>query len=328
LGDVKKLDELKQDGKYNITKGVYNNFTLLNLAIIFAKTEIFQHLLEKWKVDPTRRDEKGRNALHMAAKFNREKKIIELLLNKIYIDQCDATGMTALHHAITASNTEIVEYLLDNGANPKKMDRTGRSPLCLAASYASDTKIIDLLLEKKKTVDVNDRDKFGVTALHNAAMASNNKMASHLLAKGADVNRRDDRGVTPLMVAAFHANNMALINLFLSNEKVDLRCCDELGQNIIAHEEKNTDELGQEIIDRVKEKDEEVIKDYLSLKQATSEIHIPIWKSLFWDVQCYLGTAGTRLLLLMLLIPFSYYPVRLIYQYIIDFNLTKDFNLS
>ena len=55
-----------------------------------------------------------------------------------------------------ASNTEIVEYLLDNGADPKKTDRIGRSPLCLAASYATDKKIIDLLLEKKKTVDVDD----------------------------------------------------------------------------------------------------------------------------------------------------------------------------
>jgi ankyrin repeat protein len=127
---------------------VYSSFTLLNLAILFAKTEMVQHLVGQLKADPTRRDEKGRNALHMAAKFNRERKIIELLLNKIPIDQCDATGTTALHHAIMTSNTEIVQCLLDNGADPKKQDQIGRWPLHVAAFYTTDTKIIDILLQK------------------------------------------------------------------------------------------------------------------------------------------------------------------------------------
>jgi ankyrin repeat protein len=281
LGDTELLDRVQQEGQYNIN-GVYNNFTLLNLAILFSKTKMVQHLLGQMKADPTRRDEKGRNALHMAAKFNREKKIIDLLLNKIYIDQFDATGTTALHHAVMASNTEIVEYLLDNGADPKRLDQIGRSPLCLAAFYATDTKITDLLLQKKETVDVDDCDKFGVTALHNAAMASNSKMARHLLAKGADINRRDKNGLTPLHVAAFHANDMEMIDLFLNNQKVDLRSCDNFGLNVIAYAEKNTYGLRDKIIGRVKEIDGGVIKEYLSLKQAKFEMQIPSWKSLIW----------------------------------------------
>jgi hypothetical protein len=75
VGDTVLLDRVQQDGKYSINY-IYNSFTLLNLAILFAKTEMVKHLLEKWKVDPTKCDEKGRNALHMAAKFNREKEIV------------------------------------------------------------------------------------------------------------------------------------------------------------------------------------------------------------------------------------------------------------
>jgi ankyrin repeat protein len=287
LGDVNKLDELKQDAKYNIND-IYNNFTLLNLAILFSKTKMFQHLLEKLKADPTKCDEKGRNALHMAAKFNNETEIINLLLKnkKIKIDQCDRKGTTALHHAVMASNTEIVKCLLDNDADPKRLDQIGRSPLCLAASYATDTKIIDLLLENKEIIDVNECDKFGDTTLHLAAMASNVTTARHLLAKGADINRRDKRGLTPLHVAAFFAKDMELINLFLNDENVDLHYCDELGQNIIAYALKNTYKLRQEIIERVKEKDNRVIKEYNLLKLATSEIHIPISKRI-------VGTAST-----------------------------------
>jgi ankyrin repeat protein len=221
LGDAESFDRLKKHKKYNIN-GIYNNFTLLNLAILFAKTEMVKHLLQKTNADPAECDKKGRNALHMAAKFNREKKIIDLLLglNKNPINQCDATGTTALHHAIMASNTDIVKCLLDNDADPKKMDRTGRSPLCLAASYASDTKIIDLLLEKKERVDVNDCDKFGVTALHHAAMASNVTTARQLFERGADVNCPDKFGRTPLHLAAFFAKDINIVNVLLNDKPV------------------------------------------------------------------------------------------------------------
>jgi ankyrin repeat protein len=94
----------------------------------------------------------------MAAKFNNETEIINLLLKnkQIQIDQCDANGTTALNHAITESNTTVVRYLLDNGADPKRLDQIGCTPLHVAAYCATDMKIIDLLLEKKKTVDVDD----------------------------------------------------------------------------------------------------------------------------------------------------------------------------
>jgi ankyrin repeat protein len=141
-----------------------------------------QHLQGKLKAHPLSCDEKGRNALHMAAKLNKETEIINLLLKnkQIQIDQCDGNGTTALNHAIMASNTTVVRYLLDNGADHKRLDQIGCLPLHVAASYATDMKIIDLLLGKKKTVDVDDYDKFGFTALHIAAMASNVTTARHL----------------------------------------------------------------------------------------------------------------------------------------------------
>jgi ankyrin repeat protein len=91
----------------------------------------------------------------MAAKFNKETEIINSLLrNKsIPIDQCDANGTTALNHAIMASNTTVVRYLLDNGADPKRLDQIGCTPLHVAASYATDTKIIDLFLIKKRIIN-------------------------------------------------------------------------------------------------------------------------------------------------------------------------------
>jgi ankyrin repeat protein len=258
LGDIESLDKLKHSRKFNIN-GIYNNYTLLNLAILFSKTELMRHLQEKWKADGRKCDKKGRNALHMAAKFNGEKKILNSLLKNIFIDQCDATGTTALHHAIMTSNTEIVQCLLDNGADPNKQDQIGRWPLHAAAFYATDTKIIDFLLQKKEVVGVNDCDKFGVAALHNAAMASNKIMVAHLLASGADINCRDKNGITPFHVAVKFAKDMELIDLFLNNKKINLQIRDKFGQNVIAYVQKNSYGLQRKAIHRLKEIDASII---------------------------------------------------------------------
>ena len=294
LGDTWLLDRVQQGGRYGIND-IYNGFTLLNLAILFCQTEMVDHLLDKLEADPMRCDEKGRNALHTAAKFNRHKKIVDsLVTRKVAIDQCDATGSTALHHAVTASNTAVVRCLLDNGADAKRLDQYGRSSLHVAAFYATD-KIVSLLLQKKETAFIDACDKSGVTALHNAAMASNVTTARHLLSMGPNVNCRDKRELTPLHVAAFFAKDMDLIDLFLDNKKVNLHCCDKLGQNVVAYARKNTYGLSREIIRRVREKDHGVIKEYELLKEAKSDLPTSCWKRLVWNGHDYLSAAGTWL---------------------------------
>ena len=131
---------------------------------------------------------------------------------------------------------------------------------------------------------IDECNKSGETALHIAAKASNVTTARHLLSKGANINRRDKEGLTPLLVAAKFAKDMELIDLFLSNKKVDLHYCDELGQNVIAYAQKNAYGIREKIIERVKEIDDGVIKEYYLLKLAKFEMHTPIWKSLIIDL--------------------------------------------
>jgi ankyrin repeat protein len=140
---------------------------MLNLAIRFYnKTEMVRHILEKYNADPAVRDRLGRNALETAAMHSDNKEVLDLILRheNVKIDGRDASGCTALHFAATSSNVVAVKHLIEMGANPNLLNNKGSSPLHVAAVFAKDIAIIDVLLNNKQ-VDVDALDNSGQNAL-------------------------------------------------------------------------------------------------------------------------------------------------------------------
>ncbi len=78
----------------------------------------------------------------------------------INIDECNNSGLTALHIAAIASNVTTARHLLAKGADINRRDKEGITPLLLAAKFAKDMELIDLFLNDKK-VNLRDRDEFG-----------------------------------------------------------------------------------------------------------------------------------------------------------------------
>eukprot|EP01059_Diplonema_ambulator_P016669 TRINITY_DN28386_c0_g1_i1.p1 TRINITY_DN28386_c0_g1~~TRINITY_DN28386_c0_g1_i1.p1 ORF type:complete len:119 (+),score=23.23 TRINITY_DN28386_c0_g1_i1:145-501(+) len=68
----------------------------------------------------------------------------ELLLWEADVDAEDSDGWTALHHAASYGEAEIVRELLARGADATKVDRKGRTAGQVAKDH-SNTKIYDLL---------------------------------------------------------------------------------------------------------------------------------------------------------------------------------------
>ncbi|XP_046634899.1 serine/threonine-protein phosphatase 6 regulatory ankyrin repeat subunit B-like isoform X2 [Daphnia pulicaria] len=167
--------------------------------------------------------EEGWNALHMASICAKTTEILDVILatGQFDIKGCDVNGATALHFALRAKNMTTARYLLEKGADPAISDKNGVTPLHWAAYFETTTDIISRIL-KRFLVDINCRDVNGSTALHYAIMASNVITARCLLKKGADPTVRDNKGYTPLHIAAEMDKDSDILNLLVSNEKVDI----------------------------------------------------------------------------------------------------------
>ena len=116
---------------------------------------------------------------------------------------------TPLHFASCMGHFEIVEFLLNNGANVDAEMFNGETPLLIAAWYARDGKYETMKALLEHGANVNHKDKHGRTALHNAAMYSGKEVINLLISYGADVNAIDEFGRTPLIAATKQNNTEA-----------------------------------------------------------------------------------------------------------------------
>lgn len=83
------------------------------------------------------------------------------------------------------------------------------------AARAGDLDKVKALLADKPDL-VNNKDDFGVTALHWAALMDRKNVVALLLASKANVNARDNEGITPLLSATFNTNQ-DVVELLLAN---------------------------------------------------------------------------------------------------------------
>lgn len=111
----------------------------------------------------------------------------------------DRQGFTALHctavHAEKSRETEIIELLLDNGANIDIQTWQMETALHMAIrEFHLDA--AKMLIERGANVNIKDNE--GFTALHSAASFGYTDICKLLLEHGADINADDLDGNTAL----------------------------------------------------------------------------------------------------------------------------------
>ena len=102
-----------------------NGMTALHVAAQLNKPDCVKTLLAK-SADITIKDSEGRTPLHRAAEGSIES--LNLLITaKAKVNEKDSTGKIALHVAAELNQTEILNFLLQNGAELNAQDQDGFS---------------------------------------------------------------------------------------------------------------------------------------------------------------------------------------------------------
>lgn len=146
-------------------------------------------------------------------------------------------GITVLHHAISQGSWEVVEVLLQLGADIELPDPNGATPL-LRAVISKETKIVRVLCERgphgKANLDARDQD--GLTALHHAVKVGyDHEIARTLLRHGADANPHCTFSQKTPLHSTIDENNMASANFLLEEcPEIQIEATDTRGRTPLA----------------------------------------------------------------------------------------------
>ena len=128
-------------------------------------------------------------------------------------DAANTDGMTALHFAAQNGDTEVVKYLIENGADIHAQDTIlSRSAIHFAAENGN-LDCVKYIAEQKG--DLLDKDLYGATALHYAAKSNRLDVVKFLVSKKMDYTARDIRGWTAMHYAAC-GNSVDIVKYLLA----------------------------------------------------------------------------------------------------------------
>ncbi|KAI9853089.1 MAG: hypothetical protein M1838_001590 [Thelocarpon superellum] len=174
--------------------------------------------------DVMARDVSGKTALHWAAQDN-QVSVARLLLEAdesraLQVNARDGIGVTALMKAASLGLEEMVQFLLEQGAEMElKSGPKQRTALHVAVMMGHE-KVTEILLAHG--ADIESRESAGFRALHFAAANACHSILEKLIAKGAKLDERDAKECTALHHAASHADEFALPLLLRAGANVDV----------------------------------------------------------------------------------------------------------
>ena len=176
----------------------------ISLAAIYGDVKKVDYLLKYHNLPVDFQNKYGETLLMIAAQRGRHN-VIEYLLDRgADINRKNNAGNTPLMYAVRETRTDRINtciFLVNKGADIGITDNKDKSALDYAYEYERFT-IVNFLLSKGAKDNMDRQNRNGWTKLMIAAEKGNLNEISDLIARGASVNFQNIRGYTPLMIAA------------------------------------------------------------------------------------------------------------------------------
>ncbi|XP_048241787.1 transient receptor potential cation channel subfamily A member 1 homolog isoform X2 [Haliotis rufescens] len=191
--------------------------TPMHVAATYRQLDIMKYLMDRG-AEFAEQDKDGSTPLHYAcsAGTGAGVEMVDLLLqranSKEMMEKKDTGGNTCLHIATENGHEEIVQKLLDNGANVSVARNDGMYPVHLAV-ISGNLKIVKSFVTKTESHNLEKNTKS--TTLHLAAQYNQLEIAQYLLKElHGLVAMKDDNDNTPLHIAALF-NQSQIVKLLM-----------------------------------------------------------------------------------------------------------------
>ncbi len=173
------------------------NLTPLMIALREEKQEKAKELIAtSWNINS--KDEKGRNSLIYALKYNQPMNALLLIKKGADINVKDTENWTPLMYAMVNNQPNIAKLLIGTSVDINVKNTDNCTALMYALKY-NQPENAKLLIEKGADINVKNRDNW--TALMYALVSKQPNIAKLLIEKGADINIKNSYNCTALMYA-------------------------------------------------------------------------------------------------------------------------------
>jgi ankyrin repeat protein len=179
-------------------------------------------------LDVNKVNNEGATPLMYAASTNTDLETIAMLIAKSKnINQVDKKGASALAMAVRRNSPDVVKLLIEKGADVNLIDKEGYNlAYYLIPTFAQRPEAFEakLKLLQEKGFNIADTQKNGSSLYHLVLVRNGITLLKRIEEFKVDVNAKDKEGLTPLHKAAMLAQDDAILKYLLAiGAKKDLK---------------------------------------------------------------------------------------------------------